>query len=309
MGGGNMWMGRIGVIAGLMVLSVTAGAAGWAGEAHALPETVADGATPKEMYAAQRWFEGPSWDPGTKKFYFSSYTKDNQQLLRLDDIDKVTVWMDHTQDINGTCVTKAGRMLCAQTNTHSVLSAKVGASGPEDVKVLYHDEGLNQPNDVREGPTGNVYFSDPDFATKKKSGVYLIRPDGKTSKIISDMSVPNGLIVTLDGKTLIVSDSADKIWRAYPIKEDGTVGEGRLFFEPKTADTRDPDGMALDEKGNLYCTGRGGVWVVSPEGKELGLIPFTELTSNCTFGGEDGKTLFITGGNKVWTLAMKVKGR
>jgi gluconolactonase len=277
-------------------------------EKHPVPETVAAGAELKEVYAAPRWFEGPSWDAATKRFYFSSYTKENQQLLRLDEVGKVTVWMDKTQDINGTCITRAGRMLCAQTNTHSVLSVKVGASGPEDIKVLYHDEALNQPNDVREAPNGNVYFSDPDFNTKKKSAVYLIRPDGKTSKIITDMTLPNGLIVSLDGKTLIVSDSADKIWRAYPIKEDGSVGDGKLFFDPKTDDKRDPDGMTLDEKGNVYCTGRGGVWVTDPNGKELGLIAVKDLTSNCTFGGEDGKTLFITGGNKVWTMQMIVRG-
>ena len=277
-------------------------------EEHPMPPTVEAGAKMVELFTEKNWYEGPSWDPATKKLYFTKYTKQNQQILRVDEPGKTTVWMDHTEDINGTYVTHEGRMLGAQTNKHSIVSMKIGATGPEDVKVLFHDDTLNQPNDVREAPNGDVYFSDPDFAKKKSSAVYLVKPDGKGTKIITDMTLPNGLVVSLDGKTLFVSDSAEKTWRAYPIKADGTVGEGKVFFEPKTADKRDPDGMTIDEKGNLYCTGRGGVWVVSPEGKELGLIPFKEQSSNVCFGGEDGKTLFVTNGNRVVSLQMNVCG-
>ncbi|MCA9018612.1 MAG: SMP-30/gluconolactonase/LRE family protein, partial [Planctomycetaceae bacterium] len=111
-----------------------------------------------------------------------------------------------------------------------------------------------------------------------------------------------------DGKTLYVGDSHEKLWRSFPILEDGTVGEGRVFFDPATSRKDSPDGMSIDADGNLYLSGRGGVWVASPEGKSLGLISVPEFCSNVTFGGVDGKTLYFTCSNKVYSLKMKVKG-
>jgi gluconolactonase len=127
------------------------------------------------------------------------------------------------------------------------------------------------------------------------------------------MTLPNGIIVSLDGKTLYVSDSGQKNWRVYPIKADGTVGEGKVFFKPETGAKGDPDGMTIDEEGNLYCTGCGGVWFLKPDGKggyaaPACLIPFKDLTSNVAFGGDDGKTLYITCGDKVYSIAMTVRG-
>ena len=95
---------------------------------------------------------------------------------------------------------------------------------------------------------------------------------------------------------------------AHPIKDDGTVGPGELFFDPKTENRGDPDGMTIDEHGNLYFTGRGGVWAVDPAGKALGFIPVPEFCSNVTFGQEDGRTLYLTCSKKVYALEMKVRG-
>jgi gluconolactonase len=127
-------------------------------------------------------------------------------------------------------------------------------------------------------------------------------------KIMTDIDEPNGVEVSPDGKTLHVSDSSRKLWRAYPIGNDGTVGPGKFFLNPRTGNLSAPDGTAIDERGNLYGTGRGGVWVVSPEAKELGLIAVPELCSNLTFGGEDGKMLYLTCKKKVYSLKMKVRG-
>jgi gluconolactonase len=282
-----------------------------AADAPSLPPTVAKDAKLTEIYAAHCWFEGPSWDPQTHKLYFTSYTKKNQQMLRLDAPGKVTVWWDHTEDINGSWIARDGRLLCAQCMAHKILSVKIGANGPEDVKVLYEDPKLSQPNDVREAPNGDIYFTDPDFE-KKTGAVYLLKPGGKATKIITEMSLPNGIIVSLDGKTLYAGDSGQKNWRAYPIKDDGTVGEGTVFFKPDTAAKGDPDGMSLDEEGNLYCTGLGGVWFLKPEGNGFAspacLIPIKELASNVAFGGDDGKTLFVTCGDKAYSIQMTVRG-
>lgn len=278
-----------------------------ASRAAELPSTVAPGAKPVVVYQDDRYFEGPSWDPKTQSLYFTAFGK-TTQILRLDRPGKVTVWLDRTDGVNGTYLAKDGRLLGAQVNGHRVLSYAIGPNGPRDTRVLYRNPGLNQPNDVCQAPNGDLYFSDPDFATLKKSAVYLLRPSGDAVKVIADMPLPNGLKTSLDGKTLYVSDSYQKLWRSYPIHADGTLDKGAVFFNPDVSDRSDPDGMAIDAEGNLYCTGRGGVWVVRPDGHSLGLIPFPDFCSNVTFGGADGKTLFVTGSKKVSSLQMTVRG-
>jgi gluconolactonase len=279
-----------------------------AGDAPRLPETVAPDAGLVIEYQDDRFFEGPTWHPGIGKLLFTAFGKDTTQILRLDGGGKAAVWLDRTEGVNGTYLAKSGRLLGAQAYGHRVMSYAVGPDGPTDTKVLYENKALNQPNDLCEAPNGDVYFTDPDFKDRKTSGVWLLRPDSKATKLIDDLPLPNGIKTSRDGKTLYVSDSHLHRWKAYPVRADGTLGEGRVFFNPDTPNKDEPDGMAVDEKGNLYFTGRGGVWVVTPEGKCLGLIPVPEFCSNVTFGGQDGRTLYLTCSKKVYSLKMSVRG-
>jgi gluconolactonase len=107
---------------------------------------------------------------------------------------------------------------------------------------------------------------------------------------------------------LYVADSHQKLWMSYPINPDGTLGAGGVFFNPNVASTRDPDGMTIDERGNLYLTGRGGIWIVSKYEIAVAFIEISEFCSNVTFGGAQGKTLFITCQDKVYALDMLVRG-
>jgi hypothetical protein len=122
------------------------------------------------------------------------------------------------------------------------------------------------------------------------------------------MTRPNGIITSVDGTKLYVADSSDKYWKVYSINTDGSVGSGSVFFNPGSSNTNDPDGMTIDENGNLYFTGRGGLWIVSPSGTQLDFITVTETTSNVTFGGTTGSTLYITCQNKVYSLETTVRG-
>lgn len=273
-----------------------------------MPATVAEGAALVSVYHDDRFFEGPAWDPKTKKLYFTAFGKDNQQILRLDGQNKVSVWLDKTEGVNGMYLGNDGRLLGAQAFGHRVVSYGIGADGPSDTKILYDDKTLFQPNDIAQAPNGGLYFSDPDFTKKERSAVYYLSPKGEVKKIIEDMQVTNGVIVSNDGKTLYVADDGPKNWRSYPIQADGTVGPGRVFFEAPTDNANDPDGMSIDEQGNLYLSGRGGVWVADKFGKSLGLIDIPEFCSNVTFGGDDGKTLYLTCSKQVYSLKMKVRG-
>ena len=275
------------------------------------PSTVARGAVLVEVFSSAAFHEGPTWDPVTGKVYFTAFfsgEKPNQQIIRLDKPGQGTVWLDKSEGVNGTWLSLKGGLLGAQAYGHRLMSYRIGSKGPTRARVLAIDGKWNQPNDVCQSPNGNIYFTDPDFANRKTSKVFLLEPDGSVTKIIDDMPVPNGLITSNDGKTLYVGDSHRKLWRSYPIKDDGTAGAGKDFFVPDTENTSSPDGMSIDEQGNLYFTGRGGVWVASPAGKSLGLIPTKEFCSNVTFGGRDGKTLYLTCSKKVYSLAMSVAG-
>lgn len=278
------------------------------------PATVIPGAKLTVVYQDERYFEGPSWDSVTGKLYFTVFEKGNEQVLRLDAPGRVSVWMDHTLGINGTYLSRNGRLLAALAFDHKVLSIKIGPDGPADVKMLTSGfEGIPyiQPNDIAESPTtGGIYYSDPNFTGKTHSAVYYLNSKGVVRRIIDNLRLPNGLEVSNDGQTLYVSDSFEKRIYSYPILPDGTVDQGRvkIFFDPQTDNTNDPDGMCVDTAGNLYFAMRGGVWVVSAEGKLLGLIPVPEFCSDVTFGGADGKTLYITCDKKVYSLTMNIRG-
>jgi gluconolactonase len=271
----------------------------------AMPATVADGARLVEVYGDPRFFEGPTWDPAGGQLLFTAFGENNQaQVLRLIAPGNAEVFDADSGGVNGTFLAPDGGMLGAQGFARSIVRYDL-ATGEKE--TLVHDDSWNGPNDICQTPRGDIFFTDPDWAESKKSAVFRVS-DGMVTKVVADMAQPNGCIASLDGRTLFVSDSAHKHWRAYPISAEGDVGAGRVFFDPDTENLASPDGMTIDERGNLYFAGRGGVWVVSPEGQSLGLIPVPEFCSNVTFGGTDGKTLYLTCSKKVYQLAMQVRG-
>lgn len=284
-------------------------------ETHALPalpvpSTVAAGAQLKIEYEEKRWFEGPVWDPAGKTFYFTSHGGKTNWIMRLDGEGKAAKWWDETGGIGGLWVA-GGRVYATQSETHKVVSFKFAAEGPKDLNVLHTDESLHQPNDLCRLANGNIYFTDPDFKGKdgeKTGSVWLLTPEAKAVKVVADLGAPNGIAASPDGKTLYLSDSDKKQWWKYAIRDDGALGKGEIFFAPESRGAGSPDGMSVDEQGNVYATGQGGVWAVSAAGKTLGFVPVPEPCSNVTFGGEDLKTLYLTCGRKVYSLRMAVAG-
>jgi gluconolactonase len=141
----------------------------------------------------------------------------------------------------------------------------------------------------------------------------LLEPNGVTTRVNNSLYQPNGIITSLNETKLYVSESSSsdvskKRWWVFPINANGTLGTGSVFFKPTTSYTSDPDGMTIDERGNLYFTGLGGVWIVSPTGQQLRMITVPEATANVCFGGPDYKTLYITCNLRVYSLAMLVRG-
>jgi len=142
-------------------------------------------------------------------------------------------------------------------------------------------------------------------------GVYRFRPStGELTLLVDSMDTPNGLAFSLDESELFVDCTKEKNIRVFPVKEDGTLGEGRLFAEGivDEAVPGHPDGLKLDSLGNVYVTGPAGIWIFSPEGEKIGVIETPEFCANFSWGGADWKSLFITASSGLYRLRVNVPG-
>lgn len=186
--------------------------------------------------------------------------------------------------------------------------------------VLEKFEGhrFNSPNDLVYRSDGALYFTDPPYGLPKQdddpakelkfNGVFLYK-DGVLKAIVKDLERPNGIALSPDEKTLYVSNSEKKrFWMRYDVAADGTVSNGRMFFD--LADAKEqgiPDGMKVDSQGNVYAAGPEGVWVFSPDGRHLGTIQPGEVAANVGWG-DDGKSLYITASTSVYRIRVNVPG-
>ena len=173
---------------------------------------------------------------------------------------------------------------------------------------------FNSPNDVVVGPDHAIYFTDPTSDLPKGAkqelpyqGVFRLDDRGALRLLIKDLSQPNGLAFSPDGKRLYVDDSEKRdIW-VYNFSADGHVSKGRIFGnedEPGGV----PDGMRVDTTGNLYVVGPKGIWVWDPEGHHIGTIVVPEQPANLAWGDKDYRTLYITAGKSVYSIRAKARG-
>jgi len=274
------------------------------------------GATLQVVYShTGDFFEGATWDPNSNKLFFTKMTPSPSRILRLDAINSVSVWMDSVPLTNGMTLSINGRLLTADQDIYQIRSHRIGASGPQDTQVLCTAPNNQKPNDLCQLTNGDIYFTCPNWSSPTYQGVYLLEPNGTVTRVNNGLNQPNGIIASLDETKLYVSessttDNSKKRWWVYPINADGTLGTGSIFFQPANpmVNNRDPDGMTIDERGNLYLTGLGGLYIVSPTGQELRRFPIPEQSNNVTFGGADYKTLYIACQDKIYSLAMEVHG-
>jgi gluconolactonase len=206
---------------------------------------------------------------------------------------------------------------------------------PAQVTILadtYQGKRLNSPNDLVYKSDGSLYFTDPPYGLRTQNdhdpakeltvnGVYrlagaLQQAPGAPPKwenlqlLIKDLPRPNGIAFSPDEQFLYVSNTEpQKTWMRYRVKSDGTLAEGELFFNA-TSDPRrgSPDGIKVDRVGNLYGAGPGGVWIFSPGREHIATIVMPEVVSNLNWGGNDGKSLFITASSSVYRIELQIPG-
>jgi gluconolactonase len=223
---------------------------------------------------------------------------------------------------NGLARDREGRLiLCQHGDRRVVRREKDGRF--VTIADQHRSRRLNSPNDVVVKSNGDIYFTDPPYGLVKNvddpakelpfQGVYRwSASDARVTLLTSELSRPNGLAFSPDEKTLYVanSDPTNAVWMTFPVNGDGTLGKGRVFFNA-TAMTRGkkglPDGMKVDVRGNLWATGPGGVFILSPQGKHLGTLATGEATGNCAWG-DDGSTLYINADMYLCRVRTKTKG-
>lgn len=209
-------------------------------------------------------------------------------------------------------------MLCQHGNR------RIAHIGPDmSVKALidnYEGKKLNAPNDLVYRSDGTLYFTDPPYGLPRGdddpmkelpfNGVFKLS-HGKLELIIKDLTRPNGIAFSPDESALYVSNSDEKrrIWMRYDVADDGSVRNGRVFFDA-TADKESgvPDGMKIDVRGNIWATAPSAVYVFSPDGRHLGTVKPPEDPANCAWG-DDGRTLYITAETGLYRLKTSVMGQ
>jgi gluconolactonase len=255
--------------------------------------------------------EGPVWDPAG--FLYVSDEEINkifrvypdghrEELISLGDPDGNTYDRDH-------------KLLdCA-----SVLRAVIRIEPDGKYKVLadrFEGNRFNSPNDVVLGPDGAIYFTDPTLDLPAGAaqeipfqGVYRLDAAGKVRLLTKDLTQPNGLAFSPDGKKFYVDDSKERNIRVYDFLKDGSLANGRVFAS-EAGPTKGgvPDGMKVDRDGNLYVTGPEGIWVWDADGHHVGTIVLPEQPANLTWGDPDYGTLYITATKSVYKLRTTTHG-
>lgn len=255
--------------------------------------------------------EGPVWDPAGY-LYVSDEIKNKIFRVYSDGKQEEVIALG---DPDGNTFDRAHRLIdCA-----SVLRAIIAVTPDGKYKILadrYEGKRFNSPNDVTIGPDGAIYFTDPtlDLPAGEKQeipyqGVYRLDEHGNVRLLTKDLTQPNGLAFSPDGKRFYVDDSEQRNIRVYDFSADGTLRNGRIFGEePGGKDDGVPDGIKVDVSGNLYVTGPQGVWVWDASGHHLGTVAMPEQPANLTWGEKDNGTLFITATTSVYRLRTKTQG-
>jgi gluconolactonase len=220
---------------------------------------------------------------------------------------------------NGLTFDRQGRLTINQHGNRRVV--RLQNNGQLTVLAdKFEGKRLNSPNDLVYRSDGTLYFTDPPFGLPKffkdprkelpYSGVFAVK-DGKISLVSKDLSGPNGLAFSPDEKFFYVDnwDDNKKIIMRYEVQADGSLKNGQLFFDMTSAGTEDAlDGMKVDKAGNLYVSGPGGLWILSPEGKHLGTIIGPKHPHNFAWGDADGKTLYLCARSGLYRIKLNIEG-
>jgi gluconolactonase len=278
------------------------------------------------------WSEGPVWVPQDRGGYLLFSDIPRNTVFRWKEGEGVSVFLcpsgytgntyyGREPGSNGLLLDSQGQLVSCEHGDRRV-SVLTRNGGKRTLVDNYQGKRLNSPNDAAFKSNGDLYFTDPPYGLPKQledprrelefCGVYRLSKSGQLTLLTREMTRPNGIAFAPDEKTLYVaqSDPQAAIWKAFPVKDDGTLGQARVLFDATEWVGKRPglpDGLKVDREGHLWATGPGGVLVLTPAGKLLGRLNTGRPTANCAFG-EDGQTLFITADSYLCRIRTRVKG-
>ncbi|HJO12900.1 MAG: SMP-30/gluconolactonase/LRE family protein [Gammaproteobacteria bacterium] len=271
--------------------------------------------------------EGPVWHSGPGHLMFSDLRSNAIHIWDPEDglstfIQPVFEGESETTSVgsNGLNIDPQGRLLLCEHGNRRISRRERDGS----ITVLadnYQGRRLNSPNDSAYKSDGWLYFTDPPYGLAGLeddpareldfNGIYRLSPDGELELLESNQTRPNGIAFSPDERTLYVanSDAENKVWMAYDVLDDGTMGEGRVFYDVNDQnETGAADGMKVDVNGNVFATGPGGVWIFDPSGKHLGTIKPDEVPANVAWG-DDGSTLYMTARTGLYKIELSTRGK
>ncbi len=297
-----------------------------------LDELIPSDAKIEVLGSGFEWAEGPVWVKNKEggSLLFSDVIRN--QVMQWKEGDGVSVFLkpsgytgfvDYGKEpgSNGLLVDSKGQLVSCEHGDRRV-SVLTNGGGKRTLVDNYEGKRLNSPNDGAFKSNGDLYFTDPPYGLPQGAddprreldfcGVYRLSKEGKLTLLTKEMTRPNGIAFSPDEKTLYVAQSDPKaaIWKAFPVLEDGTLGEGHVFADVTKMVGKFPglpDGMKVDKHGNLFATGPGGVHIFAPDGMALGRIDTGEATANCGWGS-DGSVLYICADMYICRVKTSTKG-
>ncbi len=267
---------------------------------------VPKGAKLEKISTGHVFVEGPVWKDGVGLLFSDM---GSNCINQWNPENGTTVFMKPSFVSNGLTYDNDGSLIMMQTGKRRV--ARLEKAGTTQLVLADKLEGkrFNSPNDIAVKSSGSIFFTDPDFnipngekAELSVKGIYRLDKNGSLKLLDDTFDKPNGICFSPDEKKLYVCESPKAIVYVWDVVDDSTVANKKLFYA--IPEKGYADGMKTDPVGNLYCTGPGGVWVISPDGKLLDKISTPEIPTNCNWGDADRKTLYITAQTSVYRVRL-----
>lgn len=260
--------------------------------------------------------EGPVWR-GSDLLFSDIPNSRTVRYRPLAEGPEITTFRHPTGGANGLTLDREGNLIACEQIGRQL--TRVDTSGQVQVLATHYEgKRLNSPNDVVVRSDGAIFFTDPPYGLRNFvqgkelsfNGVFRLDPNGTLAVVADDMDRPNGLAFSPDEKTLYVDDSARFHIRRFEVAADGSLSGGDVWTElkPKPEERGVPDGMKVNAQGNVFCTGPGGVWIFSDNGRVIGRIHMPEVTANLAWGDADWCALYMTASTSLYRLRVSAPG-
>jgi gluconolactonase len=273
-------------------------------------KSLVESGDPERLATGFQFTEGPVW---MAEGYLLFSDIPASRIYRWSPDRGVEVWREPSGQANGLTVDPEQRLIACEHGNRRVTRTEPDGT----IRALtdrYEGGRLNSPNDVVVRSDGSVYFTDPPYGIEPHqreqpwNGVYCLLPDGTLELVAQDFERPNGLAFSPDERVLYIDDSGRRHVRAFDVRADGTLANGRILADMDHPQPGSPDGMKVDVEGHLYVAGATGIWVFEPDGTRLGVIVPPERPANCAWGDADHKALYITARTSLYRVQVRIPG-